>query len=151
MKLPFTEPSTNVNLTSSSVSWLAMGLAFAYLTVMASIMWLFENALTIVDVTNYIGDPHRINLWLLILLSAVLIFLLSRWSLDKISTVKLAEYNRDTNLIPVEIQSRFSGWLLLGVLATLITCSGGYLLHEQEKTIEAAQFRQISTTAFTVT
>jgi len=69
---------------------LAMGLSFVYLTVMAALMWLFENALALETITVHIVAPRRLNLWLLILLSVVLVFVSSYWAFVRIGRTPIA-------------------------------------------------------------
>ena len=136
---------------SASAYWLGLGLglALAYLAVMAAMMWLYESALALETVTALVGDPRRLNLWLLIFLSAILVFGLSAWALRRIVMQPagrgVAAPGPGLGLLP-DSSARSAGWFLLA-LALLLLASGGYVLREQEAAVRAAQFRQIAVVA----
>lgn len=128
---------------SGSINWIAFALGAAYLAVMAMLMWVFESAQTLVEITPLQMDPRRLNVWLLIFITTGLISMGARWLLPRWVEPPRAA------LASGEPAPRRLGapTLVLLVLATLIGGSGWLVVHEQEDALKASRFRQITSVA----
>ena len=80
-----TEKNTRRSRSQRSVTWLALSLSLGYLTLMSTMMWMFERAITISEFSEMLENPGRSKSWTVITLTAIVIFMLSRWALLRIS------------------------------------------------------------------
>ena len=137
---PLPDPPVSPRL--GSTNWIAFALCVAYLAVMAMLMWVFESAQTLVDISAVPVDPRRLNVWLLIFITTGLIFLGARWFLSRL-------VDRPDGVTAGALARRRLGapTMVLLSLASLIAGSGWFVVHEQEDALKASRFRLISSVA----
>lgn len=138
---PLPDPLTSAR--SGSTTWIAFALGLAYLAVMAMLMWVFESAQTLVDISPVQMDPRRLNVWLLIFITTGLIFLGARWLLPRL-------VDRPGGVACADDPApgrRGVLTLVLLALAGLIAGSGWLVVSEQENALKASRFRLITSVA----
>lgn len=137
------------------VTWLALSLALGYFALMATLMWLFENSITLQDVTDALADPQRRKSWFVIAFTALGIFAISHWALGRISLPSIAEppagtltqagtADSDRNTPRYQRRSWTDAALFLAALAAILLGTGSFVLLEQEKALDSARYRHFA-------
>lgn len=137
--------------TDRSVTSLALSLSLGYFALMSTLMWMFEHAITLSSIDVAVENPHRVNTWLVIAVTAMAIFILSSWALRRMST----NTRHALDFVPSErlgldladaAGSKPSSWrdaiLLLGAVGIILASTGAYIISEQDKVLDNARDRQ---------
>ena len=133
-----------------NVTWLALTLSLGYLALMATLMWLFEHAVTRADLEDLLQSPNRTKSWLIIAVTALVIFLLARWALLRFSSpdALAADSSPDAAAVSDRPGSSAKFWrdvlLFMSLVAAVLAGTGSYVVAEQEKTLDAARYRHFT-------
>lgn len=134
-----------------SVTSLALSLSLGYLALMSTLMWMFEHAIILSSLDAVVENPHRVNTWFVIALTAMAIFMLSSWALRRMST----STRQASDFAPSERlglgladapDSKPTSWrhaiILLATVGIILAGTGAYIISEQDKVLDNARDRQ---------
>ncbi len=150
-----TDPSmtSSDRATPRGVAWLALTLAMSYFGLMATLMWLFENSITVDDIAAALDDPRRRAAWAVIAITAIVVFMVSRWALGRISSLPRADAATpsppglsidDARLRQQARRSRIDVIVFLSALGAILVGTGSFLDVEQQRALDAARHRQLA-------
>jgi len=131
---------------------LAAILALGYFALMATLMWMFENAVNLNALSATLDSSGQVNTWAVIAVTALVIFVLAYWGLGKMSSPGPAQAavtgaeNRAATKLDAELQHWSWRDVLVPVSAMIVILggTGGYILAQQDTMLDAARYRQFS-------